>query len=111
MPRDARPGVPHTVRMHFAVTRVPGPSWLPGRSMREQPGWDEHAAFMDGLAARGFIVLGGPLGAGDRFHFAVEAASEEEIRAAFDDDPWVPAGLLRIASIEPWRLVLRAPGV
>lgn len=28
---------------------------------REQPGWDEHAAFIDALVAEGCILLGGPL--------------------------------------------------
>src|SRR6266508_4147578 len=31
------------------------------RDAREQPHWDEHAAFIDGLVAQGFIQLGGPL--------------------------------------------------
>jgi len=37
----------------FALTLVHGPGWDPGRPIREQPGWDEHAAFMDGLVSDG----------------------------------------------------------
>ncbi|MGH9229772.1 MAG: hypothetical protein ACRD07_13795 [Acidimicrobiales bacterium] len=29
--------------------------------MDEPSGWPAHAAFMDGLVAHGFVVLGGPL--------------------------------------------------
>jgi hypothetical protein len=50
---------------YYAVTRERGPNWDPARPMREQDGWDDHAAFMDALAEEGFVVLGGPLGEGD----------------------------------------------
>ena len=49
---------------NFAVRLVHGPNWDPGRPIREQDGWDEHAAFMDGLVKDGFIILGGPVGDG-----------------------------------------------
>ena len=48
--------------------------------MREQPAWAEHAAFMNALAASRFIVLGGPLGNGERVLHIVEARSERVIR-------------------------------
>ena len=48
----------------FAVTRERGGAWDVSRALREQDAWDEHAAFMDGLADSGFIVLGGPVGSG-----------------------------------------------
>src|SRR5436190_1287048 len=46
----------------FLVTQVAGPAWDYSRPRREQDGWDEHAAFVDGLAAEGLIVLCGPVG-------------------------------------------------
>jgi uncharacterized protein YciI len=90
------------------VTRAPGLHWDAGRPMREQDGWDEHAAFMDGLAADGFIVLGGPLGDGTRFLHIVAAANAEEIEGRFDADPWTATEQLRLVSIEPWEILLRA---
>lgn len=45
---------------NFAVRLVHGPGWDASRPIREQHGWDEHAAFMDGLVDGGFIILGGP---------------------------------------------------
>ena len=33
-----------------------------GKPLEQQTGWEGHAAFMDELVERGFIVLGGPLG-------------------------------------------------
>jgi hypothetical protein len=50
----------------FAVRLVHGPGWDPSRQIRDQDGWDEHAAFMDGLVDDGFIILGGPAGDGSR---------------------------------------------
>jgi catechol 2,3-dioxygenase-like lactoylglutathione lyase family enzyme/uncharacterized protein YciI len=91
---------------YFALTREPGRNWDHARPMREQDEWEAHAAFMDRLAAEGFVVLGGPVGDGMRFQFAVEAASEEQIEARLAGDPWAPMGLLRTAKIEPWEILL-----
>ena len=92
----------------FAVTEVAGPNWDAARPRREQDGWDEHAAFMDALVEGGFVVLGGPIGDGERVMLIVEAADEREVEARFAPDPWLPAGILEIASIEPWTIWLDA---
>ena len=92
---------------YFVVTRVPGPAWDPARGMREQERWHDHAAFMDGLAEEGWIVLGGPLGKGSRFMHVVAAASAEEVEARLDADPWTPMDMLRTAGSEPWEILLR----
>ncbi|MFL5867997.1 MAG: YciI family protein, partial [Thermoleophilaceae bacterium] len=91
----------------FAVIREAGPAWDRSRAMREQDAWDEHAAFMDGLARDGFIVEGGPLGDGSRALHVVESESEEAVRQRFADDPWEPPGLFRVASVERWQILLR----
>jgi hypothetical protein len=90
----------------FAVTMVHGPRWDAARPIREQDGWDDHAAFMDGLVSDGFVILGGPLGQGERALLAVAAADEQEIRVRLAGDPWAPAGLLHIGAIEPWQFWL-----
>ena len=74
--------------------------------MREQARWDEHAAFMEGLADEGFIFLGGPLGDGDQVLHIVDAGSEQEIMDRFAEDPWTPMGLLTIASVRRWEILL-----
>jgi uncharacterized protein YciI len=91
---------------YFVVTREPGPNWDRSRPMREQRDWDAHARFMDGLVADGFVVLGGPLGDGDRFLHVIEAPSERDVEARLADDPWTPLDLLRTARIEPWEVLL-----
>jgi uncharacterized protein YciI len=90
----------------FALTEVSGPNWDASRPRREQDAWDEHAAFMDGLVDDGFVVLGGPIGDGERVLLVVEASDEGEIEARFAADPWLPMGILRIEKIEPWTIWL-----
>ena len=65
---------------------------------------------MDGLAAEGFVVLGGPIGEGDGDDvlLVVVAADQAAIRARLADDPW-PDDLLTTLSIEPWSVWLRGP--
>jgi len=91
--------------MFLVLLRRSGPEWDPARPMEEQTGWDAHAAFMDGLVADGFIVVGGPLADEVRVAHAVEAASEEAIRATLARDPWSGSHLV-IDSIEPWTIRL-----
>lgn len=50
---------------YHLIEQAKGPGWDHSRGRREQPGWSEHAAFMDALAEEGFVVLGGPIGEGD----------------------------------------------
>ncbi|MGZ4546463.1 MAG: hypothetical protein ACXVXT_13795 [Blastococcus sp.] len=90
----------------YAVTMVSGPGWDAGRPRREQPGWDEHAAFMDRLVADGFVVLGGPIGDGEEVLLAVEAADEAEIADRLGADPWAPTGQLVIGAVRPWTIWL-----
>jgi uncharacterized protein YciI len=73
--------------------------------MEEQSGWPEHASFMDGLVEDGFIVLGGPLADEHRVVHAVEAESEEAIRATLARDPWSETHL-QVETIEPWTIRL-----
>jgi uncharacterized protein YciI len=90
----------------FAVTLVHGPGWDATRPIRRQDGWDEHAAFMDALVDDRFVILGGPLGPGDRTLHLVEATDAEEIRARLGEDPWASDGLLQVGGVEPWALWL-----
>jgi hypothetical protein len=92
----------------FTLTEVAGPSWNAARPRREQDGWDEHAAFMDGLVDDGFVILGGPIGNGEEVLLVVEATDERQIRARLEEDPWISNGMLRIGAIRPWNVWLDA---
>jgi uncharacterized protein YciI len=91
--------------MFHVVLRRSGPQWDSSRPLEEQSGWVAHASFMDGLVDSGFLVLGGPLGDEERVVHAVEAESEQAIRATLARDPWSETHL-QIDSIEPWTIRL-----
>lgn len=93
-------------RSNFAVTLVHGPAWDESLSIRDQRGWDAHAAFMDLLVVDRFILLGGPVGDHRQTLHVVEAIDDEHVRQRLADDPWARAGLLEIGSIQPWALWL-----
>jgi uncharacterized protein YciI len=90
---------------YYVVLRRSGPEWDPSRPMEEQSGWPAHAAFMDGLVDEGFVVLGGPLADERRVVLAVEAESEDVVRATLGRDPWSGTHLL-VDTIEPWTIRL-----
>jgi len=90
---------------YFLVTSVWGPSRDPSRGRREQDGWDEHAAFMDGLVEDGFVVLGGPVH-DEKAMLLVEAADEDEVRSRLAEDPWAPMGIVEIGELLPWTIWL-----
>jgi len=98
------------VPTYFAVRRVRGPAWIATAPMRDQALWAEHAAFMNALAAEGFVVMGGPLGTGEDVLLVIDAASEDIIRARLAADPWTEARLLVIKSVQPWTVLLDGCG-
>lgn len=90
----------------FALTTEHGPHWDASRGIREQDAWAEHAAFMDGLVAEGFILVGGPLGDGQHTLHMIEAGDEREVEARMGADPWAARGLLRIGALQRWSIWL-----
>jgi uncharacterized protein YndB with AHSA1/START domain/uncharacterized protein YciI len=90
----------------FLVTTVHGPAWDRTVPIRQQAGWDAHAAFMDLLVADGFLLIGGPLEDGVHTALVVVAKSEFDVRRRFAKDPWALAGMLTLESVRPWRIWL-----
>jgi uncharacterized protein YciI len=95
------------VATFLVVLHRSGPEYDRSSPLEDQSAWPAHAAFMDALVDSGFILLGGPLADEYRTAHAVEAESEGEIRAALARDPWSETHL-RIGSIDPWTIRLRA---
>ncbi len=90
---------------YFVVINDSGPGWDPSRLRRDQDGWAEHAAYVDGLASEGFFLLVGPLSP-TRSLLIVAADSETVARARLAEDPWRRRGTLRLVSIEPWEVLV-----
>ena len=60
---------------------------------------------MDGLVDAGFVVLGGPLADEYRVVLAVEAESEDSVRATLARDPWSETHL-NVEAIDRWTIRL-----
>ena len=76
------------------------------RDAREQPLWDEHAAFIDGLVAEGFIQLGGPLDDEGGGFLVVMARDEVEARERLRHDPWYAHEILSLVWVKRWRIFI-----
>jgi uncharacterized protein YciI len=90
----------------FVVRVERGGPWDWSLDMRKQAGWDEHAAYMDGLVDAGFVLLAGPLEGDREVLWIVEAESEVAVRERLAQDPWAATGMLRPVRIERWTVVL-----
>jgi uncharacterized protein YciI len=84
---------------------MPGEAWLHGKPLTEQPDWRGHADFMNALAMRGFVLLGGPISDTEAL-LVVDAVDEAEIRRVFDEDPWHISKVLDIKEIREWTILL-----
>ena len=90
----------------YAVRQVRGGPWDWTRDLRAQDGFADHARFVDDLVGAGFIVLGGPLQGEREVLIIVSAPSEDVVRQRFDGDPWVQSGMLTLATVERWTILL-----
>jgi uncharacterized protein YciI len=88
----------------FLVTSAAGASRDHAKGTREQPYWDEHAAFIDQLVAEGFIALGGPLPEEGGAVLVVRAGSETEVRDRLGPDPWYEQGILALEGVRRWEI-------
>jgi hypothetical protein len=84
----------------FAVIRRRGPAWDESGPCAARPRGSNTPRFMDALAGDAFVVLGGPLGRGERFLLVIDANDEELLRTRLAADPWTPMRLLVIESVE-----------
>jgi uncharacterized protein YciI len=91
----------------FVVNQIRGQAWDASTPLRSQVLWDEHAAFMDQLAADGFVVLGGPLGDPEgEAMLLIDAPDEETVHATLERDPWRASGHLTRPRIQRWTIFL-----
>ena len=94
----------------FIVTSSVGPNRDPSKGTREQPFWDEHAAFIDDLVDQDFIFMGGPLvdetGLPCGALLIVNANDENEVRENLKNDPWFERGILKLESVKRWEIFI-----
>jgi uncharacterized protein YciI len=91
-------------RIVRVVARVSaGPTWTSGPP-EEQPGWDDHADFVDELVARGTMVMGGPFADYSGSLILLEGVSEEEARELLARDPFVANGVFVLEDVRAWNV-------
>jgi uncharacterized protein YciI len=89
--------------IRYVVFHKPGPAWLPGKVMFEQPGVREHVAHYRTWLDAGKFELGGPHldASGGGMMVPVAGVSEEEVTRFASEDPAVKSGMLA-AEVRPW---------
>jgi uncharacterized protein len=80
-----------------------GPTWKAGLP-EEQAGWDDHAAFVDDLVARGTMVLGGPFADHSGSQVVLENVAEDEARELVGRDPFVVNGVFVLEDVRAWNV-------
>ena len=88
----------------FAAYYEPGPNWLKGKPMKDQP-LKAHVDYMLQIYDRGKLIMGGPLedGSGALVVFAAENIGE--IEEMLSSDPAIARGIL-IASVREWSRIV-----
>ena len=92
----------------FAILWAPGAAWTPGKTVREQAYWDEHAEFMDRLFENGIVIMGGPFSDGTGSLVIVEAEEMNEVTTLFANDPFVVHQIFALSILKQWQLFLDA---
>jgi uncharacterized protein YciI len=92
---------PRVVRV-FVRWRA-GPTWTSG-AVDEQPGWDEHAAYIDDLIERGIFVMGGPLADNSGSLSVLENVTEQEARDLIGEDPFAANGVFELEDVRAWNV-------
>ncbi len=92
----------------FVILWAPGAAWTPGKTVREQAYWPEHAEFMDRLFENGTVIMGGPFSDGTGSLVIVEAEEMNEVATLFANDPFVVHQVFALRSLKQWQLFLDA---
>jgi len=90
----------------FVAVRSRGPAWDDSKTLEEQAGWAEHAAFMDSLFDQRFVALVGPLEGTRDALIVLRASSPAAVVERLASDPWTTSGHLVTKQISPWQLRL-----
>jgi len=90
----------------FLAMSSAGPNRDQSKGTREQPFWDEHAAFIDQLVGEDFIFMGGPLVDEGGALLIVNAQDEDEVREKLKNDPWFEKGILKLESVKRWQIFI-----
>jgi len=86
----------------YLVIYRPGPAWLVGKSVLEQP-LKEHGKYMLSLYIKGSMKLAGPLTDDAGGAVLLTVADESEAKTIVTADPAVKSGIF-VYDMHPWKL-------
>jgi uncharacterized protein YciI len=94
--------------IRFVVFHRPGPAWLPGKSLFEQPVVREHVAHYRQWLDSGKLELGGPHmdAVGGGMMVPAAGITEAEVSRFASEDPAVRSGTL-VADVRSWLIGMR----
>jgi uncharacterized protein YciI len=90
------------IKATYLVLYRPGPAWLTGKSIMEQP-LKEHGKYMLSLYIKGSMKLAGPLTDNAGGAVLLEVANEAEAKAIETNYPAVKSGVF-VYEMHPWKL-------
>ena len=93
---------PEKAKETYFVIYRPGPAWLEGKSVFEQP-LKEHGKYMLNLYIKGSMKLAGPLTDNAGGAVLLVVGQESEAKAIVAEDPAVKSGIF-LYEIHPWKL-------
>lgn len=100
---QAQQGANKVQDTRYVVFHRPGPAWLPGKGMFEQPGVRAHVAHYRQWLEAGKLELGGPHldAAGGGMMIPVAGLAQDEVQRFASEDPAVKDGTLSF-EVRPW---------
>lgn len=93
---------PEVMKQTFLVIYRPGPAWLEGKSVAEQP-LLEHGRYLLGLFAKGLMKEAGPFLDDTGGAVILEVKDEAEAKSLVEQDPAVTQGLM-VPEMHPWKM-------
>ncbi len=94
--------------IRYVVFHKPGPAWIAGKTLFEQPGVREHVEHYRQWLEGGKLEMGGPLldAGGGGMMIPVAGVAEDEARRFAAEDPAVKGGTL-VFEVRPWLIGMR----
>ena len=93
----------HSAKPAFLVIYKPGPAWLPGKPVSQQP-LGEHGKYVLSLYNKGALKIGGPFTDDTGGAMVLHVADLAEAKDIVTKDPAVVSGVF-IYELHPWGLV------
>jgi len=100
---DSSPTSKPAAKSTFLVVYKPGPKWLTGKPLAEQP-LREHGQYMLSLYSKGDLKIAGPFKDDSGGALVLNVADEAAAKSIVVNDPAVVTGVF-VYELHPWGLV------